>query len=254
MQFSIFQNVEGFRHAISTRAGRVSSGEFESANLAFHVGDDAQCVRENRRRFAREAGLNAEDLVCAQQVHGDDVRVVTCNERGRGGLDLDSALPDCDALLTSEPDLPILILVADCAPVLLVDPINRACAVVHAGWRGALAGIAGKTVRTMAREFGTRAPDVLAAIGPCLNIANLEVGEEVAAKVEAKDAPCVVRRPQWEKPHLDLRGMIARDLASVGVQNVEISPLCPRERNDLFFSHRGQNGRAGRFGVVAWWE
>jgi len=254
MQFSIFQPIEGFRHAISTRTGGVSSGDFGSANLAFHVGDDPECVRENRRRFAIEAGFNAENLVCARQVHGDSVRVVLQSERGRGGLDLDSALSDCDALLTREADLPLLSLVADCAPVTLVDPIRRACAVVHAGWRGALAGVAGKTVRTMAREFGTRAPDVLAAIGPCLGAANLEVGEEVAAQVELEDAPGVVRRAQWNKPHLDLRGMIARDLAGVGVQNVEISPLCPRERNDLFFSHRGQNGRAGRFGAVAWWE
>lgn len=254
MQFSIFQNIEGFRHAISTRAGGVSSGDFASLNLAFHVGDDAECVRENRRRFATEAGHSAESLVCARQVHGDNVSVVSHNERGRGAFDFDSAIPDCDALLTREPDLPLLILVADCAPVLLVDPIHRAYAVVHAGWRGALAGTAGKTVRTMASEFGTRAPDVLGAIGPCLSTANLEVGEEVAAQVEAKDALSVVRRAGWNKPHLDLRGMLARDLASVGVQSVEISPLCPRERNDLFFSHRGQNGRAGRFGVVAWFN
>lgn len=254
MRFSIFQPIEGFRHAISTRAGGVSSGEFESANLAFHVGDDSECVRENRRRFASEAGYSGDNLICARQVHGDNVRVASGNERGRGSFDLDSALPDCDALITREPDLPLLILVADCAPVLLVDPINRVCAVVHAGWRGALAGIAGKAVQAMAEEFGTRAPDVLAAIGPCLSTANLEVGEEVAAQVERKDAPGVVRRAEWEKPHLDLRAMIARDLAGVSVQNVEISPLCPRERNDLFFSHRGQNGRAGRFGVVAWWE
>jgi len=253
-QFSIFHPIEGFCHAISTRAGGVSSGELGSLNLAFHVEDDPECVRENRRRFAREAGCNAEDLVCAQQVHGDNVRVVSANECGRGGLDLDSALPDCDALLTREPNLPLLILVADCAPVLLVDLTTRACAVVHAGWRGAFAGIAGKAVQTMAREFGTRAPDVLATIGPCLSAANLEVGEEVAAQVESKGAPGVVRRPQWEKAHLDLRGMIARDLASVGVTQIEISPLCPRERNDLFFSHRGRNGRAGRFGLVAWWK
>ncbi len=254
MQFSIFQAEKNFRHAISTRAGGVSSGDFEDLNLALHVGDDAERVRENRRRFATEAGYSAENLVCARQVHGESVRVVGANERGRGSFDFGSALPDCDALLTRESGLPLLILVADCAPVLLVDPINRACAVVHAGWRGALAGIAGKTVRTMEREFGTNASDVLAAIGPCLNIENLEVGEEVAAQVEKKDARCVVRRPEWEKPHLDLRGMIGRDLAGVGITRIEISPLCPRERNDLFFSHRGQNGRAGRFGVVAWFD
>jgi YfiH family protein len=256
VQFSIFSSIPGFHHALSTRRGGVSSGEFESLNLAFHVGDEAESVRHNRRLWAREVGFASDDLVAAQQVHGAIVRVVSRENIGRGAFGVDDALPDCDALITRERSVPILILVADCAPILLVDPIMRVCAVVHAGWRGALAGIAAKTVAAMQSEWGTKPTDVLAAIGPCLSTLNLEVGEEVAAQVELKDALSVVRAEEWAKPHLNLRSLIRRDLiqAGLGESNVEVSPLCPKERNDLLFSHRGQNGRAGRFGIVAWWE
>ncbi len=255
MQFSIFEGVAGFHHALSTRADGVSTGEFSSLNLGFHVGDDVEAVQENRRLLARNAGFDVSRLVAAQQVHGANVRVISSDVAGSGALDWESALPDCDALATNEADLPLLIQVADCAPVLLVDPIHRAVAVVHAGWRGALAGAASNALAAMQREFGTEPNGVLAAIGPCLSVENLEVGEEVAGQVEAKNVGAVVRG-SFAKPHLDLRTIIRDDLTSAGVMesNIEISPLCPRDRNDLFFSHRGQNGRAGRFGLVAWWS
>lgn len=255
MQFSIFGSVVGFHHALSTREGGVSRGEFASLNLGFHVGDEAEDVRENRRRFGQSAGFDVHRLVAAQQVHGERGRVVGSSDAGRGALNWESALPDCDALLTRETNLPLLILVADCAPILLVDPIQRALAVVHAGWRGALAGVAGKAVETMTREFGTQSGDVLAAIGPCLNVENLEVGEEVATEVEANNSRAVIRS-LGTKPHLDLRALIQDDLTRAGVNpnHIEISPLCPRDSDDTFFSHRGQNGRAGRFGIVAWWD
>lgn len=256
VQFSVFASVPGFHHALSTRHGGTSKGQFDSLNLAFHVGDDPQCVCDNRANWARELGFQRNLFVGAQQTHGSTVRVVSQNDIGRGALSWEDALPDCDALVTCEDNVPLLILVADCAPVLLVDPIGPVCAVVHAGWRGALAGIAGKTVRTMQSQWKTKPRDILAAIGPCLSLENLEVGEEVAALVEAKNVNSVVRAAGWPKPHLDLRGLIQSDLVAAGLSqsNIEISPLCPKERNDVFFSHRGQNGRAGRFGVVAWWE
>lgn len=234
----------------------MSTGDFAWLNLAFHVGDDPERVRENRRILARQEGFELSRLVAAQQVHGSSVRLVSRDDSGRGALSYEDALPDCDALVTAEEGLPLLILVADCAPVLLVDPARRVCAVVHAGWRGALASIAGETIETMSREFGTRPGEVLAAIGPCLSVENLEVGEEVAAQVEVQDAASVVRAERWIKPHLDLRGLIRRGLVQVGVNeaNLEVSPLCPKERSEVFFSHRGQNGRAGRFGIVAWWR
>jgi YfiH family protein len=235
------------------REGGVSTGEYSSLNLAFHVGDEENCVRENRIRLAAALGYEASTLVAAQQVHGASAHIVSARDAGRGALDGASALPGTDALIVAEPKVPVMILVADCAPVLLVDSKRKVLAVVHAGWRGAVAKIASRTLLTMAREFGTRAGEVLCGIGPCLCLNCLEVGDEVAAQVASTRA--VVRRRDWRKPHLDLRALIRDDLIENGVLAARIETMnhCPRCDMSTFFSHRGQNGRAGRFALVAWW-
>lgn len=256
MTFSLFDEITGFHHAITTRAGGVSDEAFDSLNLGFHVGDDAAKVRENRAILADELGFPLRRLVCAQQIHENAIHTVIDEDAGRGSLDWKSAIPATDALITNRRNIPLLILVADCAPLVFVDEANRAFTVVHAGWRGALAGIAGLTIERMKLEFGSKPSSILVGIGPCLSVENLEIGEEVAAQIGFVDESSIVRKSSWAKPHLDLRGLIQRDLARAGVltQHVETCELCPKERGDLFFSHRGQNGAAGRFGIVAWWK
>jgi hypothetical protein len=253
LQFSIFEKISGLKHAVTTREGGVSDGEFASLNLAFHVGDKIEKVRENRRILARQLDFNFEKLVAAQQIHSEHAEIIHAKDAGRGALDWESAVPNTDALVTAETNLPLLILVADCAPIVLVDPDNRVLALVHAGWRGAVAQIASKTVTRMQNEFRTLPENVFVGIGPCLSVENLEIGPEVAEKIAAVDSKAIVSG--WEKPHLDLRGLIERDLTCSGVQphNIEIMPFCSRD-DGRFFSHRGQNGSAGRFGIVAWWE
>ncbi len=252
LQFQFLKDIPNLRHAVTTRHGGVSRGEYASLNLAFHVGDEPEKVRENRRILARQMDFQLEHLVAAQQVHGDAIHIISARDAGRGALDFESAIPNTDAIITAEKNLPLLILVADCAPILLVDPKNQVLAVVHAGWRGALAGIAGKTVRKMQSEFGSAPEDVLVGIGPCLGVENLEIGAEVAAQIREVDDRAIVTG--FQKPHLDLRGLIERDLLGAGVipQKMETMPFCSRD-DARFFSHRGQNGVAGRFGIVAWW-
>ena len=252
LHFPTLLDVPNLRHAITTRAGGASVGEFAALNLAFHVGDEAATVRRNRRALAGKLGYNAENLVAAQQVHGATGTIVGGADAGRGALDWDSALPATDAILTAAADLPLLILVADCAPVLLVDARARVLALVHAGWRGALAGVAARAVEQM-ETLGAQPSNVRAGIGPCLCPRNLEIGREVAAPVAAQDPRALQRC--GEKYRLDLRGMIERDLQRAGVapSRIETRPECPKD-DARFFSHRGQNGRAGRFGIVAWWN
>lgn len=246
LQFSSFSDIPNFRHAITTRDGGFSTGDFGSLNLGFHVGDDAETVRRNRRALAETMGYDAEKLIAAQQVHGAHCAVVDSSHAGRGALDWESALPATDAIITAQSGVPLLILVADCAPVLLFDPDARVLAVVHAGWRGALGGVAANAVAQM-ETLGARATDIRAGIGPCLCPHNLEVGPEVAAMLDDKS----VLQARGEKYLLDLRALIRRDLQNVSINQIEVSDICPKDNAD-FFSHRGQSGRAGRFGVVAW--
>lgn len=252
LQFgTAFQAVPGLKHAITTREGGASSGEYSSLNLAFHVGDDQADVQQNRRLLANTLGYEAADLVAAQQVHKTNANIVTRQQCGQGAFDWDSALPDCDALIVGETFVPVFIQVADCAPILLADPQNHVLAVIHAGWRGAVGKIASQTLQKMQQEFGTRPQDVLCGVGPCLCPDCFEVGEEVAAQ-----APRESVVGGHAKPHLDLAAIVRHDLieSKVPQEQIEIIAVCPCCESEMYFSHRGQNGKAGRFGLVAWWQ
>lgn len=252
LQFSKIAALSGFSHAITTRPGGCSTGAYASLNLGFHVDDDADTVRQNRRLLAESLGYDAENLMAAQQVHGDTVHLARQTDCGRGALDWDSAIPATDSLIVAEAGLPALILVADCAPILIMDPGSRAFAVVHAGWRSAVARIASKTVDLMQRELGVEPSQLLAGIGPHLCPDCFEIGPEVAQAAGAV-APAAVL-PRVPKPHLDLAALITADLQVAGLlaHNIEVMPHCTRCENDVFFSHRAQGGTAGRFGLVAY--
>lgn len=254
LHFSSFSHIDGLQHAITTRHGGSSEGFYASLNLGFHVGDEPNRVRENRQAVARNLGYNPENLIAAQQTHSANVAVVAGEDRGRGALDWTSAVAKTDALMTQKSDTPLMILVADCAPLLLVDEVNHVLAVVHAGWRGATSRIASQTVLKMAQSFGTKAEDVRVGIGPCLCESCFEIGEEVVSAANEIAPQSVL--PGFEKPHLDLRELLRADLRSVRVldSQIETLPHCPRYTTQKFFSHRGENGTTGRFGVVAWWK
>ena len=227
--FKTLASIPGFHHALTTRTDPgVSQGPYAAANLAYHVGDGPAHVTRNRQLLADGLGYHPTRLTAAQQVHGTGLTVVTADNAGRGALSGADAIPACDALLTREPGLPLLIMVADCAPLLLVDPVTRALAVVHAGWRGALGDIAGAAVRRMESEWDTRPEDVRVGIGPCLCLECLEVGPEVIAQLCEADRDCA--RPGTRNPHLDLRRVLGRDLARAGVlsEHVEVLEECPR--------------------------
>ncbi len=243
----------GLHFAISTRDGGVSAGGFATLNVGYHVGDDPACVTENRRLLAAEAGYDAAALVAAQQVHDTRLAWVSKADRGRGAFGPDGAVPEADGLLVRDAGVPVAIQVADCAPVLIVDPVRRMLAVVHAGWRGALGGIAGAAVCALA-EQGADPAELLAGIGPTLCPACLEIHDEVAAAARmAFGERAVVPGPV--RQHLDLTAMLTVDLVASGVPRGRIyrHADCTRCRQDRFFSHRGQSGHAGRFALVAWW-
>lgn len=252
-QFYFFSNIPHLHHVISTRHGGVSKGVFTSLNLGFHVGDDDASVQKNRRLLAKSADFAIGNLVAAQQMHGDQVHLVQKEDAGRGALDLQSAVPDVDGLVTEEPNIPLLIQVADCAPVLLADAHARVLGTAHAGWRGALAGIAGKTMGKM-QQLDADPQNTFAGIGPCLCMRCMEVGEEVA-DLALPHYPLAVQTFRG-KTHLDLAQIVRQDLMQAGLKadHIETMHACPRCNTQEYFSHRGEGGNTGRFGLVAWWE
>jgi polyphenol oxidase len=126
---------------VTTRQGGVSAGDYAALNLSLSVGDDPAAVLENRRRVAAALGAGPGDFVYARQVHGGRAQVVTAADRGRGAQRLEDAVADADALVTTQPGTALAILVADCVPIVLLDPVAGVLACVHAGWRGTVARV-----------------------------------------------------------------------------------------------------------------
>lgn len=239
--------------AVTGRDGGVSTGDLASLNLSFEVGDDTARVVANRKVAGDSLGFDFRDLVVPRQVHGVRIKVVGEQDRGRGADSAELGVAACDALVTSTPNIPVAVLVADCAPVVLYDPTQPAIGIVHVGWRGAIGRIAQKTVETMAREFGSRPRDIKAGIGPCLQPLSLEVSmnEAMQAEGEFHQQPAVLY-DAGDKPHLDIPFMVKQQLLDAGVwlKNIED---CRMDTLDArrFFSHRGQSGQAGRCMGVA---
>ena len=236
---------DGFPNAFSTRAGGVSPFPSESLNLAGFDQDSAENIRENRRRFFSLLGGGWSFAGC-WQVHGADVRVV------RGS---DGPAPEqerCDALATREPGVLLGVKTADCVPVLLADPRARACAAVHAGWRGTLARIVERTLATMRDEFGARPQDVRAAVGPAALGCCYEVGPEVteAFRGEFDYAESLLTPTSEGRALIDLQRANREQLAGAGVlpSRVHMLPLCTICRPDLFFSYRRDKKDYGRTG------
>ena len=245
---------EGFAHGFSLRTGGVSVGAFASLNLARTVGDDADHVAENHRRFADAVGYPAVQLFEVSQVHGARVRTVkvglALDETARDETALDPAevrREEADALVTDS--AAVAVRVADCVPVLLASRRTGAVAAVHAGWRGTVAGVLPAALDSLAALDGSRPTDVVAAIGPHIRVASFEVGEEVAqALAHAAPAVPVVHREGYRKPHVDLSAIVRHQLLSAGLDDAAIDDIggCTFEEAERFFSHRRDRGQTGR--------
>lgn len=224
---------------VSTRQGGVSAAPYDTLNLGRHVDDDPSSVEENRRRFCAALDVDPAWLATAGQVHGSTVRVI----------DAPRHEPFCDGLVTTTPELLLAIATADCAAVLLADPINRVVGACHAGWRGTVKGIAAGTVRTM-EDVGAESEHIRAYIGPCLSRSAFEVGPDVASRFDDR---FVYRKADWRRPHVDLKAALRNQLEGAGVpgKSVEVSEYCTATNPDTFFSHRASDGNTGRmFGAI----
>ena len=216
-----------------------------NADVNLRSANGAEC----RRRLAQSVGFDIDRLVTGEQTHSLNIAVVTEADAGRGSLNIDSRIPCTDALITNRPGIPLMVLTADCVPVLLFDAATRSAAAIHAGWRGTANGIVGLTVEKMKSEFGSNPKDLVAAIGPCIRPCCFEVGDDVA-EYFSRWPNTVIRRPDWAKPHIDLVLANRLQLEQAGVlpQNIETSGECTLCSPRQFFSHR-RNQTLGRIGT-----
>ena len=272
-------------HAFSTRRGGVSKPPCAGLNLGFTASDQRERVEQNRRRFFGHVGGKEFTPTSVHQIHSSHSYVIARDGPGQlayqpPGIQVSvpssSNLPAGDGLITAEPGILLTIRIADCLPVLLVDPQRRVVAAVHAGWRGALDRIIEKAVGDMRRAFGSDPQDLIAALGPSIRDCCFEVGEEVVEAFYGKFANAdqffrtLPNRPEaatdrhsilflsaYPPGHapenvpaarLDLIAVARHQLTSAGVKAADIlvADYCTACRTDLFFSHRHEGPGTGR--------
>lgn len=238
----------GLRYALTDRLGGTSAAPFDALNLGDHVGDDPASVEANRAALLA-ALPGAAALAFMRQVHGAQVAVVpVAGAPPAGGSGSAGVLPQADALVTAEPGLALVVLTADCVPVLLGAPDRSVVAAVHAGRQGVTAGVVTAAVSAMA-GLGVRPEQVAALVGPSVCGACYEVPAEMAAAVCA-EVPAARAASRAGTPALDLRAAVVAQLGAAGVERVEVDPACTLESPELF-SHR-RDRVTGRIAGVVW--
>lgn len=226
------EKIKYVRHGFFTRQGGSSGGIYESLNCAFSSGDDKDAVRQNREKVAEALKLEPDKIVTVYQVHS--AKVVTVNEPWAR----DKA-PEADALITDKRGIGLAVLTADCAPILFASKNNKVVAAAHAGWKGALSGIAEETVRHFS-HFGVAPADVVAAIGPCIGPQSYEVKEEFRQPFLEQDKANAQFFSPAKPGHLifDLPGYIGGRLKMLGVGTVINTRQDTLANEGAFFSYR----------------
>jgi YfiH family protein len=240
------ERLPGIRHGFFTRAGGVSEGEFASLNCGYSSGDDALRVETNRARALERLGMPPASLCTARQVHGSDVVLAREPQPRRPTM-------AADALVTDRPGITLGVLSADCAPVLLADLDAGVIGAVHAGWRGARAGVLEAAVQAMV-ALGASPARMAAAIGPCIAQTSYEVGPELLRAFTEGDPGCAdlfAPVAGSDRLRFDLKGYLLRRLARAGIAAPTALPDDTHADEARFFSARRTRQRGGeRFGLL----
>lgn len=235
-----WQGPDGVVAAFSGRQGGVSEGPYASLNLGYLTDDDPAAVHENRRRLCAAVGADPERTVLNHQVHGAAVREAA--PLAGGFLAPAGELPQADALVTREEELALVALAADCVPIVIATLDGAGLAVVHAGWRGLVAGVVEAAVAALAGPCA-------AAVGPCAGPLAYAVGDDVAGPLRERFGAEAARGGTADLPHCAGRALVAAGLAP---DAVDIAGICTITDADGFFSHRRDAGVTGRQGVIAY--
>jgi polyphenol oxidase len=239
---------------VTTRQGGASSGPYASLNLGLHVGDAPEDVLENRRRAAAAVGADPGDFVFCVQAHGPHVEIITAQHRGRGALTQADAIPGTDALVTGAAGLVLTVMVADCVPIVLYDPMGHVLACVHAGWRGTVARVSEAAVAAM-RSLGSKAENVIAGLGPAIPPDRYQVGRDVyaaAADGLGEHVSQVIRADgngRWLFDLWTANRLVLRQ-AGVANENMHVAQMPTGSDPGLFFSDR-EVRPCGRFAAMA---
>lgn len=253
LRSNLLSQVPWVRHGLTYRVEGMGKAD---GNIGLGSPRDQEDAWEMRKLWCAGIEVDAEDIVTMGQLHGNDVIRVEAADAGKGARDRSTHVGLADALITNVAGPVLMTLHADCQPILLVDPVQRAVAAVHAGWRGTVADVGGNTVATMQREYGSNPADLLAYLGPAIGPQANEVGDEVIEAWLDQAGPMAEANSAVLKPgpkhHFDVPTANRLLLLRAGLldANIETSLICTKSNTDSWFSHRGHGPNAGREGAL----
>ena len=235
----IFKHISSLVACQTTRIGSSDTGLYPSFNLGESVGDDISIVKANKETLCQLLGFESKSLAKSKQVHGSEILPVASGGYWEG----------YDALITNQSNILLAVTIADCVPILLYDVKTKAIAAIHSGWKGTVSNIIGATINKMRLLYDVQPENLIAYIGACISGIKYEVGPEVAFNF---DDQFYSSSKNEGKYLLDLKGVCKNQLISAGLltENVEVSEYCTFQDNDLFYSHRKENGKTGRMLAV----
>jgi hypothetical protein len=241
-RFDRLSEETGITHWVSGRSGGVSQTPYDSLNLGLRTDDAPSNVKENRERLFNALGVHGEAVASCRQIHGNSVIRVD-------GRQTDA--PEGDAILTSTAGIMLMLLMADCVPVLVYDPVQRVAGLAHAGWRGTAGLIAQRLVNRMTDDFCCQAGDLMAGVGPSIGPCCFEVGEDVIERVRSTHSnveALLSERTNDGRAKLNLWTANHGQLTSTGVRSeqIEVAEICTKCNRSDFFSDRAQRP-SGRF-------
>jgi YfiH family protein len=242
-QSTILNNFSNLTHAFSTKDGGVSKSPFKSLNLAFHVNDNPLDVIKNHQLLASRLNYDTKTLVHMKQIHSDIVHIIDNSNTFENP-------PTCDALITDKTNVPLMVMVADCSPVLFYDDKQNVIAVAHAGRQGAFKNIIQKVINTFTGTYNSNEKDIYVSIGASIGSCCYEVGIEIYEEAKELGLEYSIQKRD-NSFYLDISKILKAQLLASGVKetNIEISNECSCCKNYKYFSYRA-DGTTGRFAGV----
>ena len=211
-------------------------------NLAFHVGDDEKKVIYNHQILAQKLHYKLETLVHMKQIHSDIVKIVTEEDNFKNP-------PTCDAIITNKKNIPLMVMVADCSPILFYDPKKEVIAVAHAGRAGAFNNIIANVIKSFVDDFGSKREDIVVSVGPAICQKCYEVGKEIVNEAKELHLEYAIKQEQ-EKYYLDIRSILQNQLLKERIlpKHIEVATACSF-CHPAYYSYR-KDKHCGRFSGV----
>lgn len=239
--------VDGLNAGFTTRIGGDTPPPYDSISFNWTRCASTADVERSYAQLAKALGVSVDDMVAVQCQHGTEVHHAARADGGRGCRSLESA-PATDGIVTDERGLVLITLHADCMPIYFYDARNHAIGLCHSGWRGVVGGMANALVAAMQRDFGSRAEDLLCAIGPHIGPCCFEVDDPVVQRFERLSAdPKIIYPLHGDKATIDMQRTVEGELLKLGIakEHIDRASLCTACHRETFFSYRRDKGVTG---------